>query len=234
MKVINRVRLSILIVLLFLAGVGCNKRSALPSAPGMKAMPVPRATAEKGWPLYEVPAEQFALTLPPDWIHLEVNPLTVDDMLKKMVANNPEMVGVGDTIRQQVKAGVKFLGFEKQAIGKRFATNVSVIKLALPPGATLDAVADSSIQQIRTLCKPTGAIDRERKTTPHLEAERIRFNPQMAGPDGRQLSLTTFQHYYVTEKDYFVLTFTTTANRADQDADVANSIGDSFRVLKKK
>jgi hypothetical protein len=225
-------RWPVLAILVFLPGIGCGRRSDPASASGLKTLPVSEVNAENGWPLYEVPAEGFALALPPDWVHIEVNPQTLDDMVQKLMANNPNLAGMDDTIRQQVKAGVKFFGFEKQLIAKSFTTKVTLLKGPLPAGTTLAALVDQKVAQIQAQFKPTTTIDRKQRTTPHLEAERLRFNFQMAGPAG-QLDLAIFQYYYVTGMDHFVLAFTTTVDRADHYTDIASSIGDSFRALQK-
>ena len=234
MNVTDRARWFVLAVLVFLAVGGCNKRSAPASAFGLKSLPVSKVKAENDWPLYEVPAEGFAVALPPDWVHMEVSSQNMDEMIAKLVTANPALASFGESFRKQVRSGIKFFGFDKQAAATGSGTNVTIAKAMLPAGATLASITDLNVGQIQSVFKLTSAIDREPKTTPHLGAERIRFSFQMAGLDGRPTNLAIVQYYYVTDKVYFVLGLTTTADQADQNADIANSIGDSFRVLKKE
>jgi hypothetical protein len=89
-----------------------------------------------------------------------------------------------------------------------------------------------NLSQIQSLFKLTSAIDRERKTTPHCETERMHFQMEMNGPNGQLLALDMTQYYFVAESHHFALGVTTTVDKADQYADLATAIGESFRLLK--
>jgi hypothetical protein len=61
-----------LTAILFLCG--CGKFSIPWSpAPSARVLPVPPVTDASGWPLYEVPAEGFALSLPKPWRQVQLN-----------------------------------------------------------------------------------------------------------------------------------------------------------------
>src|SRR5262249_47699674 len=63
--------------------VGCRQESPLG-----EVRPVPKKTDEQGWPLYEQPADGFALAVPPSWTALQVNPQTLDRILEQAIQNN--------------------------------------------------------------------------------------------------------------------------------------------------
>src|SRR5262245_544162 len=69
-------------ILVLPLGTACRKRGAATDTSLGKLLPVPAAKAESGWPLYEVPAEGFAVELPPGWRRLDMDPTTFEAKFK--------------------------------------------------------------------------------------------------------------------------------------------------------
>lgn len=97
-----------------LLSAGCAKRG-----PGLPFTPrdVPEARDEKGWPLYEQAGDGFAVALPPDWVAADLTPEALNRTLNEGLKANPELQAMQQNIRQQVTAGMKFIGFEQAGIG---------------------------------------------------------------------------------------------------------------------
>jgi hypothetical protein len=63
-----------------LVGPGCGKPKEEPLG---AVRPVPEAVDEGGWPVYEQPADGFALSLPPGWTALQLDPRTLEQGIRQ-------------------------------------------------------------------------------------------------------------------------------------------------------
>jgi hypothetical protein len=212
---------------------GCKKRVDESTEPAFKALPVPEKTAENDWPLYEVPAEGFALALPADWEHIEINPQTLDDLVSKATDKYPGLRGMADSIRQEVKAGIKLYGFDNETATTGRGTSVNVGKFALPAGGTLDALVEQNARQIPNRFKVTGPMKRERKTTLHADGERLQYRVQLNGPNGRPINLVLTQYFFVTDAHFFVVTYKSSDEKSEKNPHLATAICESFRLINK-
>jgi hypothetical protein len=219
------------VILLLISGPGCRKRTEQTDLG--TPLPAPKATAANGWPLYEVPDEGFAIALPADWVGMQANPQSFDGMIRQMAANNPGLANYADTMRQQVKAGIKFFGLDKEAAATGRGTNAVVMRLGLPSGMTLKDIVDLNVEQMKGAFKMVGPLNRERKTTRDGECERLVFTVQINGPAGQAAAVTQTQYYYVSKTDYYVVGVTTAPENAGPLAGTVTGICESFRLLKK-
>jgi hypothetical protein len=224
----------VLTILAGLAAFGCNKSAAPAGGAVWQKLPAPSTTAENGWPLYELPAEGFAIALPPDWVHIDASPEALDNLARTFSANNPGMKSMADSIRQQVKAGTKFFGLDQDAATTGRGTNVAVGKAKVIPGATLKSVVDLNVQQLQQLFQVPGTIKREtRHTAAFGETERLDLQIQLNGPNGLPVDIACTQYYFLAGADNFVVNFTTSPEKRAQYADIATTMCESFRLLKR-
>src|SRR5262249_2556855 len=89
-------RKSVLVLVVLLFTSGCRKEEPLAGV-----RPVPKSVDEGGWPLYEQPADGFALALPPGWTAFNLDPKTLDRVLEQGIRINPDLKAMEQTIRQQ-------------------------------------------------------------------------------------------------------------------------------------
>src|SRR5262249_23621941 len=118
------------VICIMSVGTACRKRGPGTNSTGT-ILPVPQTTTEAGWPLYEVPAEGFALSLPPDWRQIDMDPKTFEAKFSELARQNPEFEGMRENMRTQIKAGIKFYGLDSTTQRTGFATNVNVLRLPL-------------------------------------------------------------------------------------------------------
>jgi hypothetical protein len=213
-------------------GTGCHKRQAATDTSPGKIMPVPEAKAESGWPLYEVPAEGFALALPPDWRRFDMNPATFEATMDEMLKKNPELKALLANLRQQLASGVKFFGFDDSTLGTGFATNVNVLRLQVPPGATLDTVVADAVRQAESLPTVVKPIHHERVKVAAGEAERFRYKVTIQTPTGQNVSLATTQFILVRGSGSYTVTAVSVSDQEAKYAETFEKIGKSFRFLK--
>jgi hypothetical protein len=213
-------------------GTACDKHATVPDTPSGKTLPVPDAKLESGWSFHEVPSAGFALALPPDWRQFDMDPATFDAQFQEAMKRNPQFELMLGNLRQQMAAGMKFVGIHEATLNTGFATNVNVLRLQMPSGTTLDAAVAATLGQMESLPNFTKPIVHERLTMATGDRERIRCKMTMQMPTGQTFTLATTQFVLVKDTDAYAVTLTTLA---DQDAKYAPSfekIGTSFRFIK--
>ncbi len=223
--------LASILVLLFITGCGKRGPTMDPSVGTIK--PVPEAKAESGWPLYQVPAEGFALALPSDWRQFDMNPTTFEARFSETLKQNPDLKGMLETIRQQIAKGIKFFGLHEPTMRTGFATNVNVLCLPLPPEGTLDFVVADTLKQLESLPSVTKPIDHERVKTPAGDCERFRYKMAIQTPTGKTVSIALTQFVFVKGATGYVMSLGSLVSQEAQYADTFEKIGQSFRFIKK-
>src|SRR5262245_27250848 len=108
------------LILLIGCGTACSKRRPMPDTSLGTVQPVPPAKTDSGWPLFEVPAEGFALAIPPDWRQFDMNPATFEPKFREALKHDPQLEALYPSLRQQMVAGNKFVGFDVATIGSGF------------------------------------------------------------------------------------------------------------------
>jgi hypothetical protein len=227
-------RRALLFALLLLIGCGtaCSKRSRAPDTSVGTIQPVPHARAEGGWPLYEVPAEGFALALPPDWRQIDMNPATFEAKFQETLKQNPQFEALHANLRQQVMAGTRFVGFDEATIQTGFATNVNVLRLPLPPGGTLDTAAAQSLRDLEKVPNVTKPIAHERVKIATADSERFRYKVTAQVAPGQTQALSITQFLFVKGTNGYMVTLTTLSAREVHYAATFEKIGQSFRFLR--
>jgi hypothetical protein len=215
--------------ILIALGAGCRKQDARFPFP---TRDVPSTKDENGWPLYEQSGDGFALALPPEWVALELNAAIVDKTLDEGFRANPDFQAMGQQIRQQIAAGIKFMGVDKASARSGLAANVNVMKLPLEKDASLQTTIDEILGELNSMTTLEKPIVHERVTLKAGEGERIRYVLSVNRPDGQPARAALIQYVLAPGKDVYALTCTTTAEQLDQYRQTFDNIAQSFRVLK--
>jgi hypothetical protein len=211
----------VLVVALLLIS-GCRQEEPL-----AKVRPVPKATDEGGWPLYEQPADGFALALPPGWTALNLDPKTLDRVLEQGVRINPDLKAMEQSIRQQAAAGMKFLGTEKASGGP----GVTVMRSPLPGQASLDAVAADMVKQYEAMPSVERPVKRQRVRLKAGPAERVDFVIPVNPPGGGVTRLAMTSYALVRGQELYIVTVTAGAQEVAKYRPTFERIAQSFRFL---
>jgi hypothetical protein len=219
-------------ILVLVGATACRKRGPAVDPSQGTLRPVPKARAESGWPLYEVPAEGFALALPPDWRQFDMNPATFEARFQEMLKKNPELEGMHENLRQQVAKGIKFFGLHESTINTGFATNVNVLRLHQPAEAALDMIAADTLRHLEGVPNVSQPIEHRRVKMVVGESERIRVKMTMQPPRGQTVALAMAQFLFVEGTDAYAVTLTTLSDREAHYMATFEKIGQSFRFIK--
>jgi hypothetical protein len=221
------------LVLLALCGTACKKRG-----PGTEIstagliLPVPEARSENGWPLYEVPAEGFALALPPEWRQFDMNPATFEQTYRDAIRANPQLEAVYPDLLQHIKPGLKFFGVDEPSMGSGFTTHVSVLRLTLPEGFPLELFVSEIRRQLENGPHVRPPVVRERVKTAAGDTERLRLTLTMHPRPGETAVVASTQYYFAMKTDVYVMTLSAPADREAQYRSTFDQIGASFRFVK--
>jgi len=217
---------------LLLLGTACNKRGASSSTALVTTMPVSDTKDESGWPVYDVKNEGFAVSLPPNWRRVDMNPQTFEAAYKEAMKQNPQLESMYGNLRQQMTNGVKFFGFDPTTAATGFNTNINVLRLPLPPGGTLDSTVADTLRETQAMPTIAQPIAHERLKLPSGDRERLRYKMTMNGPNGQPVALAITQFILVNGKDGFAVTLTTTASQEAHYNATFDQIGRGVRFTK--
>jgi hypothetical protein len=168
---------------------------------------------------------------PPDWVVLELNAATLDQALEQGFRANPDFEAMGQQIRQQVAAGMKFMGIEKAGVRSGFAANVNLMRDSLAAGTSLENAVDEILGQLNTMSSVEKPIARESVTLKAAKGERLRYTLSMKKPDGQPARAAIIQSVLAPGKDLYVLTCTTSAYQVERYQQTFETIAQSFRLL---
>jgi hypothetical protein len=226
----NRQALAVCAAVLLALCPACKKRGG-ELADGVTVLPVPGAVDENGWPRYELAAEGFAVSLPPDWRQLDLAPEKFQAVYDEMTAKNPEFAPLLRGVREQAGRGVKFFGFDPATAGTGLATNVNVMRQPVP-GVTLDAAVADTLRAMEGLPDVAKPVAHERLTLRAGECERLRYRLTMTAPTGQRATLALTQYVAVSGGNLYVMTMGILPHREAEYAGVFEGVGRSFRILK--
>jgi len=172
------------------------------------------------------------VALPPEWVALELNAATLNQALDQGIRTNTEFQALGDQIRQQVAAGMKFMGVDKTGVGSGFAVNVNVMKEPPDEGATLQNSIDEILGQLNGMSTIEKPIARERVTLKAGESERLRYVLAIKKPDGQTARAVIVQYVLLVGNEVYALTCTATADQVEHYLQTFEAIAQSIRPLK--
>jgi hypothetical protein len=213
----------VLVAIALVLGPGCGRQET----PLGSVRPVPTAQDEGGWPVYEQPADGFALSLPPGWTALNLDPKTLDRTLEQGLRVNPGLKAMEQSIRQQAATGVKFLGTEKASGGP----NVNVVKVALQGEASLEAAGAAMVKQFESIPSVEKPVARRRVRLQPGEAERLDAIMPVTPPGEETKRLTLAAYVLVRGQQMCVVTCTAGVEEAKKYAPIFDRIVNSFRFL---
>lgn len=176
----------------------------LPTTPAL-------ATAESGWTLYPLPQDGFAISVPSAWTAQAFDPATLAELMKQVQAKNPQYAkALGNQAPQMAAAGIKFIAIDltPQPAAPNFATNLNVLRHAIPAAMTFDAYVNTNVKQVQD-GGIAQTIARRRVRLPAGDAEEIRYSATMAISSTEKIQMALTQYLLMRHQQGYVLTFTT-------------------------
>ena len=226
---------------------GCRAQPTPTPPPTPTPTPVPTATAPaaaptmppsastEGWPVYEVPDEQFAIALPPTWGNVDMNPANFQASLTAVQEKYPDVADLvqGEAVAL-INAGVSFFGFDptSEALKAGGATDASVQRQRMGTNVTLEQVR----QLVLTQLENTESIQKPVATqitdlAAGGQALEVSFRANVTDRNGAPLELQVIQYLALRKTDLYVVTLSTNADIASRYAAVFRGIGTSLRFI---
>ena len=230
--------LALTLLLLVACGAPLSTPTAIPptaTPTPVPPTPTPTAVSTKDWPLYERPAEGFAINLPPSWQPVDLDPQTLEATFRALGEKNPQAMAMfGEQAQNLIASGFKFFGFEMapEAAALGFATNVNVLKQPLPVAVSLEVYTQLNVGQLENTPTVVKPVSHQRVKLDGVEAEELRYRISLNSPTGGVATLAVTQYLVVSGKDAYVVTLTTTADLAEKYAPTFERMGQRFRLTK--
>ncbi len=219
--------------------VGCSGQPAPPPTP--TTPPTPTATVQssgagsegqlEGWTRYEQADEGFAISLPPGWQQMDLDPQTVRESMQNVLKDNPQMAeALGEQAQSMAASGVKFWGFDMSDLSSDSpsVTNVNVLVTDVPENVTLDQYEQVNAEQLEQMATD---VKHERVNLPAGEAIKFTSTLGTSTQSGSiQQSLT--QYALLESGKSYIITFTTEASKLAGNAQTFQKIAESFELLR--
>jgi protein-disulfide isomerase len=188
--------------------------------------------------VYEVPDEQFAISLPPTWGNVDMDSTLFTASLQAAMAKYPD---VASTIQGEayslINAGVHFFGFDptSEAMRTGSTTDASVQRQTMGSEATLAQIE----QLVRTQLSNAPSVKQPVSTriiglAAGGESLEVSFTATVSGTNGSLLDLSVFQYLTLRDTDVYVVTLSTNENLSGGYASAFQGIAASLKFLPPK
>lgn len=189
---------------------------------------------ENGWSRYEVSEGGFAISLPPDWRHLDLTQESFDDILEAAGENNPalETFLSSGSVRNLVAAGLKFMALDlrSESLSANTITNVNVLTIELPVEIPLETLLEASIQQTQQLFQGAN-YQQDILQIGDLEAGLLTYEAELVDVAGESQSTAFHQYLILVGQTQYVITFTGPLDLYESDVPLFEEIAESFVLI---
>lgn len=205
------------------------------STPTLEPGTVITSTLDNGWVLYEAVADGFAIALPPEWIHIGLNPSTFKDLLAIEAELDPEMGEIleSETFRNMIANGLKFYAFdlsqEAMKIGQPAAINIFTLDLGMK--IPLDVLVPLTLEQVESIADPAYPITHQRVQLTNVAAEQLTYTGSANNFKGDQIPMMIMQYLVIDGSMQYVITLGAPKALDDTYSNIFEDIGESFRLM---
>ena len=194
------------------------------------------STLGNEWVLYELPEEGFAITLPPEWLQIPMDPETFENALTIAGEQNPyvkEMLN-SEMLSGLIASGLKFYGMDlsPESLESGFLTNINVLKIDMGFKIPFEMYVAVSLEQIKTIATPETSIDHQTVELSNLDAEKLTYEMEQVGLAGTPIQVAVTQYLILDGSTSYVITLIASTSVIDTYAPTFEAIGQSFRVSK--
>ena len=232
----------ILLVVALLTGCGAKPTPTSTTAPTPTPTTSPPTSAPAyppastaGWKVYEVPEEEFAISLPPAWGNVDMDPANFAESLDAAMQEYPDVAElVQSEAYSLINSGVAFFGFDptSEAMKTGGATDATVQRQPMGIVATLDQINDMVLAQLanaEAVEKPVNT--RVVNLAAGGQALEVYFRANVTDMAGAPLALTIFRYLVLRDTDIYIITLSTNADLVDVHAPIFQSIGASLQFI---
>lgn len=228
-----------LVLLLVSCGAAAPAPTAVPTPTAVLPTPTPvpptvAPTPGEEWTVYELPRGGYAISLPPHWEQIDMDPQTLESSLDAFAERNPEMATLlSGRLRSLVTAGISFFGFDLsvEAAASGFATNINILTQTLGAEVSLDFYAQLNVGQLENMDIVVKPITHSRVRLEAGDAEKVEYSWSMTSVGNETVQLAVAQYLLVRGKTAYILTMTTTADQAAKYKPLFEQIAGSFRII---
>jgi hypothetical protein len=223
MKILKAWGISLLLVMLLLSVIG-------PAA----AVTTKTKALGGNWTEYQKVEEGIALALPQGWAQLDLDAQTLNASMDVIAKKNPEMaLMLEGQAKNLIMNGVKFFGFHAtpEATAQGYATNVNVIKQAMPADFSLDVMVQATIAQMENMSTIQGPISHQRVKTRQWSGEEMHYTMTMNSENDAVLEIAITQYMVLYKQNCYIITMGALKDQAGKYETIFKQIGGSFRIL---
>jgi hypothetical protein len=156
---------------------------------------------------------------------------SADEAFDSLKADNPRLAEIARSqLSGSLSSLLKFLALDERSptLAEQFATNMNVVVVTAPSGATLADFIDESVRQLKSLGDLVSNIEQSRVTLPAGPAGLVRSHLTVTAADGSKVAAVT-QYLFLRGGTGIVLSLTTTPAHASAYAGAFQEIARSFR-----
>jgi hypothetical protein len=187
---------------------------------------------EDSWQNYVNHRYRFSLLLPPNWAVIDLSARDFEDMLSVTLAQYPQLGTqyTPDFFKSLATSGVRLMSIE---VDKDFTplgpiTNLTLVVLDLTYDITLDEYIELSVNELKNLLGEDLEINQEMIEFGGMPAGKLSYVLEFTDMSGQLQALAYQQFLMLKGSTQYVLTFTTTLERAADLADTFDLVSNSF------
>ena len=186
------------------------------------------------WQDYILSEEGFALSLPADWISVDLDPEMLDQSVQTIVKENPGMASITTQLQGLVaNKALKFLALAMSDPKADFPSSINLIKQELPGEVSLDEMAALTQKQLEKMSNLEKPITHTRIKTASFEVEEFRYGMKMK--NGKQtLQISIIQYVFMNENNMFVITASAPKNQMTKYSPLFKQVLESFQLVEEE
>lgn len=164
---------------------------------------------DNGEVLYQLPAEGFSMTLPPDWHVVDMNTKDAAELFEIMSDNEQLKAIYSDAYFQQLAvSGIEFYAMNvgEDSLKGMIPATINVFQQNLRSEPTLEQFVDSNISQLQEFFNLTSEIEQETVTFGDKEAIRLTYVAANVDPYGRTIMAKNSQYLLLDGSTAYVIT----------------------------
>ena len=194
------------------------------------------SVGEDGWQTYTYDDGGFAISLPPDWTHLDLTAEDFDAMMSYASETNPELAGLfsSETIQDLATAGIKMMAVDTSmaSLGSSINTNMNVLVEDIPLDLSLEKLVDLNIEQLKNMLGEDIVITRETVDLGNVKSEKIEYELVTNDVYGNSQDVVYEQYMILKDRMQYVISFTTSKENFPGVHELFDKIALSFMLTK--